>query len=306
MHGNGPRPTNVQSAISAPGSPEHILSARAGTFEISGPGARTGFKSSRSHLYCSLLVTGFANGISERVAIQIDREGIVAAFYGTFGVSIIVWAACVVAILLLLCDDPKPIRRIDLAVAAMAAIAFLLPIPSLSWLASALVAAYLTFSPQSSGLMRRAAAVIGAITVPMLWAKVLFAGMSNLILVVDAKLVSWVVGTQSAGNTIPFADGSGILFIEPGCSSLINVSLTYLCGVLFMTIYDRTWSVSIVRVMVIACSATIALNVVRMSTICIFPTYYDLIHGPFGSALAGTLTIALVLAIYIRGIKPDA
>jgi len=41
----------------------------------------------------------------------------------------------------------------------------------------------------------------------------------------DAKLVSWVVGTRSDGNAIPFADGSGMLFLEPACSSLTNLSI---------------------------------------------------------------------------------
>ncbi len=267
---------------------------------------QAGIKTSRTLVYCGLAIVGFANGASERIARAIDENGILAASYDTFGVSTVVWAALLAGIWLLLRSDPKPMRRIDIAVAASAAVAFLLPIPALSWLAITMIATHLAFSSQSTNLERRAGAVLGAATVPMFWARILFASMSNSILAADAKLVGWLVGTKSQGNVIPFADGSGMLFLEPACSSLTNVSLAYLCGVLFLKIYDRPWSLSATGTIAIACFATIALNVIRISSICLFPRYYDEIHGPLGATLAGWATIAVILTIYIRGIKPNA
>ncbi|MGO4841922.1 hypothetical protein AB4144_57635, partial [Rhizobiaceae sp. 2RAB30] len=106
----------------------------------------------------------------------------------------------------------------DLAVAVAASLAFLLPVPSLAWLAIAGIGAWLAWSSPAHGPLRRAAVVLVAMTVPMLWARILFASFSNTILGIDAKLVGLMVGTHSVGNTIPFANGNGVLFLEPACS----------------------------------------------------------------------------------------
>ena len=260
----------------------------------------------RTDLYCGLVIVGFANGISERIGNEIHRHGLMTAVFNTFGVSVVVWAAAVLALSLLLRAERQPATRMDFAVAVIASIAFLMPVPSVSWLALAGIAAYLAVTSDPPEPMRRAAVVIGAMTVPMLWARILFAAMSNTILEADAKLVSWIVGTRSTGNTVPFADGTGILFLEPGCSSLTNLSLAVLCGVLFVKGYNRRWSAAIVRTIVLACAATITINVVRIGTIGIFPDYYDVIHGQVGATLVDWIIIMAMIVIFTEGIKPDA
>lgn len=260
----------------------------------------------RNFLYCGLLIVGFANGISERVADEITIDGAVTAFFNTFGVSAVVWAAAIVAIWLLWNAPRQVPTRMDFAVAVAVCLAFLAPMPSLSWLAITGAAAYLTWTSAPHTQMRRAAAVMAAMTVPMLWARLLFATFSNIILGIDAKLVAWIVGTESSGNTIPFADGTGVLFLEPACSSLTNLSLALLCGVLFVKAYDRPWSASIVGTTLLACSATVAINVFRIGLIGVFPHSYEVIHGTIGATAAEWTTILVVLAIYSAGIKPDA
>ncbi len=260
----------------------------------------------RSLLFGGLTIVGFANGISERAAEQIYGSGAATALFNTFGVSVVVWAAAVVALWLLAQAPREAPTRMDLAVAVAASAAFLLPVPSLAWLAIAGIGAWLAWSSPAHGPMRRAAVVLVAMTVPMLWARILFASFSNTILGIDAKLVGWMVGTQSIGNTIPFANGNGVLFLEPACSSLTNVSLALLCGVLFVKVHDRPWSRSIIAATLLACAVTIAINVFRIALIGVYPDHYTLIHGPVGAMAAEWATILAVLVIYTAGIKPDA
>jgi exosortase/archaeosortase family protein len=260
----------------------------------------------RGLLFGGLTVVGFANGISERAAEQITGSGVVSALFNTLGVSAVVWAAAILALWLLAQAPREAPTRMDLAAAAAAAIAFLLPIPSLAWLAIAGVAAWLAWTSPPYGPLRRAAVVLAAMTVPMLWARILFALFSNTILGVDAKLVGWLVGTQSAANTVPLVNGNGVLFLEPACSSLTNVSLALLCGALFVKAYDRPWSRSIIGAILLACFVTIGINVFRISLIGVFPDYYALIHGTTGAMAAEWVTLLAVLAIYTAGIKPNA
>jgi exosortase/archaeosortase family protein len=261
---------------------------------------------SRSELFSGLAIVGFANGASERAGDEIARSGIVGAFFNTFDVSVVVWAALLVAVWLLLSAERARVGAADIAVGTAAAIAFLIPVPSLAWLAMAAMAAYLVWTSAPRSRMRRAAVLIGVLTVPMLWARLVFAALSNTLLGIDAKLVGWVVGTQSAGNAIPFADGSGMLFLEPACSSLTNLSLALLLGVVFVKAYDRQWTGPIVATMLLACAATVAINVTRISVIGVFPDTYELMHGGIGATVAAWTTVIAITLIYTKWIKPDA
>jgi exosortase/archaeosortase family protein len=259
----------------------------------------------RSDLYCGLIVVGFANGISERISNAIDRDGVVVALFNSFDVSVVMWAAGLVALSLLSRSERQPARGTDFAIAGVASAAFLMPIPSLSWLAFTGIAVYLAYSPISPPRMRRAAAVLGAMTIPMLWARILLATVSEYLLAADAKLVSWIVGTESNGNSIPFADGTGVLFLEPACSSLTNLSLVLLCGVVLVKAYDCAWSKRTAATILMACCAAIAINVIRISFIGVLPRYYDLIHGQVGATLAGWAIILTVSLIYFARIRPN-
>ena len=110
----------------------------------------------RSHLYGGLVVVGFANGASDRIASTVGRDGAATALLNMWGVSLVVWAAGAAVLSLLLRAKRHPVQRIDIAVAAAASMAFLLPIPQLSWLALAGIAICLA-ATTTDGPMRRAA-----------------------------------------------------------------------------------------------------------------------------------------------------
>ena len=97
-----------------------------------------------------------------------------------------------------------------------------------------------------------------------------------------------------------------MLFLEPACSSLTNVSLALLCGVLVVKLYDRAWSPTVVRTIFVACLATVAINIIRISLIGILPAYYDAIQGPVGATVAEWITNFAVVAIYAGGVQPNA
>ncbi|KQZ87080.1 hypothetical protein ASD64_06420 [Mesorhizobium sp. Root157] len=257
-------------------------------------------------LFLGVAVVGFVNGISEKVATAVQREGVAAAVFNTFGISIVIWVAGVIAAMMLWRAGERAVGRMDIAVAVLACATFLVPAPFMSWLGITLAGVYLCLGPAISPALRKAGTVLLALTVPMLWARLLFAVAGTRILEMDARLVSWIVGTQASGNTIPLADGSGVIFLEPACSSLTNVSLAMLCGVLFVSVQGLTWSKKAITATLLACAATVFINVFRIALIGVMPQYYAAIHGPTGAAIAGWITIVTILVIFTRGIRPDA
>lgn len=260
----------------------------------------------RPDLFAGLTVLGFLNGISEKVYRSVIDFGAAGAALQTFDVSLILWGACVAAVVLLLkADRAEPIGRRDLAVACLACLAFFLPVPAASWLGLCLLGWHLWATAREE-TVRRAAAIIVALTIPLFWARLLFAALSDTILHIDASLVGWVIGTVPTGNVVPLADGSGSLFFAPGCSSVANLSLALLSAAVFVNLRSGRWSPAFVAWAVASAAGVVALNVGRISLIGLFPERYDLIHGPVGAAVDGWLTLGVILLVGYHRIGRDA
>lgn len=258
----------------------------------------------RGQLFAALAAIGFANGISERVALETSQVGWLEAILNTFEISVIVWGALLAVLVLLWRAPPQPVKRADVAVTIIAGAAFVIPIPSLSWVALTGVALHLLRSTR--GPAGGAGLILLALTLPMFWAKVVMATFSAIILQVDATLVAWVVGTQRNGNLVPFADGSGSLWIAPGCSSFDNISLALVCSVTLMQVMGRRWSVPSLLWGLGACLAVIAINTIRIALIGIYPQGYELFHGPVGASVAGLATTVAVVGLCHLGATRSA
>ncbi|ANY78235.1 hypothetical protein BB934_08310 [Microvirga ossetica] len=260
---------------------------------------------SRNELFAGLVVVGFANGISERVGNAVANTGVAAALVNTFDISIIVWVAWVLSLAFLLRGPMQPVSRSDRLVAAGALLAFLVPVVPLSWLALAGMAIHLLRTSSRSSLLHRGTWILLALTVPMFWSRLLFAALSGSILQADAALVGWLVGTPRLGNAIQFVDGSGYLWIAPGCSSLANVSLAILCWVTVAKVSDRHGSLRDLGWVALACMAVVVINVTRISLLGLYPEHFDLIHGAVGATVASWLILGATVAICLFGARRD-
>ena len=259
----------------------------------------------RQALFSGLALILLLNAISEKASTSL-AQGVLPALFNTFDISLIVWGAAAAAIALLWRDTPVRPTRADLAVAAGIGFAALVPVPTLSALALSGLALWLYQSSPAGGLSRRAASILLALTVPLMWARLLFAVASGSLLRLDSLLISLVLGTTANGNVVPFADGSGSLFIAPGCSSFTNVSLAVLSSAAIMAYYGRKWTWGALGWSALACLAVIAINVARISMIGYFPAEYDLIHGVVGATIASWLTLVAILVVGFQGVRPDA
>lgn len=259
---------------------------------------------SRQALFSGLALILLLNAISEKASGSL-AQGFLPALFNTFDISLIIWGAAIAAIALLWRDAPARPGRADITVAALVGLAALVPVPTLSALALSGLAVWLYQSSDES-LTRRAAAILLALTVPLMWARLLFAIASESLLRVDSLLIALMLGTTANGNVVPFADGSGSLFIAPGCSSFTNVSLAVLSSAAIMAYYGRKWTWAALGWSALACLAVIAINVGRIGMIGYFPAEYDLIHGTLGATLAGWLTLIAILVIGFQGVRSDA
>ena len=266
----------------------------------------------RPELFAGLCILGFANGIAGRVHLSVIRDGVAVALANTFSISAVVWIAFVACPMLLLRIPREAPTRADLTMAACALGAFMLPLDPLSWVALTMLALYilrdtlLAFTrcrPEPLSFAHRGAWVLLATTVVMLWAKLLLAIASNMILRLDAILVGWLSGTRRVGNTVQFADGAGAIWIEPPCSSVANVSLAVLCWTLFAQARGLRWTMANAGWCLLACLAVVGINAARIGSMALNRDQFDLIHGPMGTTIVSWLTVAAMVGICALGTR---
>jgi hypothetical protein len=96
----------------------------------------------RGEFFAGLFILGFSNGIFERIAWTIENNTIENAILGTFGISVLVWVACVIAVSLLLRQPPEPVTRNDLILGVAVTAAALVPSAKASWIALTVLGLY--------------------------------------------------------------------------------------------------------------------------------------------------------------------
>ena len=259
----------------------------------------------RGVFFAGLFILGFSNGLFEKIMEAIARGTVGSAILDTFGISVLIWAACFIAISLLLRHPPERLTRDDLILGAAITAAALLPSSKASWLALTGLGLYGLWCFEAGEPARRAAFIILSITVPMLWSRLVFDMLSHLILQADAILVSLIVGTERVGNTVGFADNSGYLFILPPCSSLANVSLAVLGWALFIQAFALRPSLNDIWWCLTTCSAMIVINVTRMALVGLHPEHYELLHGAVGASVASFLGLAAIVGINLIRVRRD-
>jgi exosortase/archaeosortase family protein len=259
----------------------------------------------RNQFFAGLFFLGCVNGLAAKVISSIDLSGLQDALINTFDISAIVLIACAAGLWLMRCREEQSVTPTDLAVGASALALIALPIGGLSWLAVGELALYILLFADASPALRRGATIMLAVTVPMLWSKLLFETFANLILDIDASLVGWMLGTERTGNLVHFANGSGYLAIFPACSSLANMSLALLCWVTVSELAEHRRSVRDLWWCLLACGSVLAINVGRMSLMGLSVQHYETIHSEVGDAVAGTAILVVTLAWSLMGVRRE-
>lgn len=258
----------------------------------------------RGEFFAGLFALGCASGLSARVIRSVDRHGWAEALFSTFEISAIVWVSCAAGIWLVLQDRTTDIRPADRAIGAAFVLLVILPVGALSWVAISALGIYVIASTTDAS-SRRGASILLAVTVPLLWSRVLFQFFANPILQIDASLVARMLNTERTGDVVRFADGSGSLAILPGCSSLANVSLAILCWVAVSRIvahkrsaYDLLWLLAV-------CASVVAVNVTRISIQGLSQWHYTMFHSQFGDTISNAIILGLTLGLSLLGVRRD-
>jgi hypothetical protein len=249
----------------------------------------------RDEFFAGLYILGLVNGMTGHFILALKMEG----WNGLISFDVIVLFACFAGISLLLSDSRGELRSADLAVAVVFLGLVILPIFTLSWVAVTGLSLYILLFANDSPTRKRSALILLALTVPKLWGRLLFQLFERQLLEIDAWLTASLLGTDRVGNIVAFADGSGYMEIIPYCSSYTNLSLAFLCFVSVTQWAGHRWSAIDLLWSTLACASVILLNVTRIALMGLHRSYYEALHGEWGTMVVGSIILGVTVGFSV-------
>ena len=261
---------------------------------------------SRDQFFTGLFILALVNGLAARASQGLSQFDLSALAAAALGVSAVVWFACFAALSLVLRETgDEAVKTVDGFVGFAVLFLVAVPVKELSWFALAALGLYVIWTSQAGSTMRRGALIFLAITVPMCWGPLSLHAFAQPFLWTDALFVSNLIGTAQTGNLVKFADGSGYFQIFPACSSYHNMSLAFLAWISASQFVERKWSPIDLVWCLLAALSVFAVNVTRIGLIGLYRNHFETIHGPFGSTVADCLSLSLILAICLLGVRRE-
>jgi exosortase/archaeosortase family protein len=258
----------------------------------------------RNEFFAGLYILGLANGLLGRAILTANFDGWMGALLG-IDINVILLFACYAGVSALLSEKKDEIRSADLVVASIFLGLVILPIFALSWVAVTGLSLYILLFASDGSERRRGAIILLAVTVPMLWSRLLFQFFAKPILDIDATLVAWLLGTERSGNMVQFADSSGSMVVLPACSSLANMSMAFLCWVSVTQWARHKWSPMDLLWSSLACASVIVVNVTRISLMGWSHDHYEAIHSQQGDLVVGSVMLGLMVGFSVIGARRE-
>jgi hypothetical protein len=259
----------------------------------------------RDEFFAGLYILGCANGLLGRIIQSLHFDGWTGAILAV-DMNVIVLFAAFAGVSALLGEKKKDdIRAADFAVAVIFLGLVSLPIFALSWVAVTGLSLYILLFANGGSERRRGALILLALTVPMLWSRLLFQFFAKTILDVDATLVAWLLGTERVGNMVNFADGSGYMVVLAACSSLANMSIAFLCWVSITQWAKHRWSAMDLVWSSLACASVIIVNVTRISLMGVSRGHYEAIHSQWGDFVVSSIMLGLMVGFSVLGARRE-
>lgn len=254
----------------------------------------------RGEHFAAAGVLAALNVQADQIVAAVRYQPLSDAVFGAAGISVIIWAAMVAA-WKIGAEDCHPFsgKRDYSVLAAIIALSFI-PISHAAQAGLLLCAGYMVATAAPADAQRRSAFVLLALTGPLIWGRLILNLFGVPILALDAHLVGAAIGSQVDGNVVQFAGGGGKQFLIGGaCSSVHNMSLALLlwttAAMLFRIRIDRRYVLTGMAMVVVM----FVLNVLRLSSIGIYPEHFDYLHYGTGAALfgwAGLISAGLLAA----------
>ena len=111
------------------------MSVQSNELAVRGSVLRMASELCRGDYFGGLFILGYASGYASRIIQSVEGLGWGDAVFSTFGISVIIWVACIAGVFLILRDRTVGVGSFEIALGAVFVFLVILPIGPLSWVA---------------------------------------------------------------------------------------------------------------------------------------------------------------------------
>lgn len=241
-------------------------------------GESTASAVTRGQVCAVCILALLANAVVKTVLGTLGDRGWAALSEG-LGLSWAFWLSFILCVRLAIRAEPAPAKRADWLAAGLCLLAAASPIGPWSSGAATILGLWLLFDRSAGPGLKAAAMVLLAITVNLLWGRLLMVFFVAQIAAVDAHIVALVVHTSVQGNRVLMLDGHHMSIIQ-ACTSVENASVALMMFVAIVRTFRPTPRPSEWLYLAAIFAFVVALNDVRLSLMARSVEMFQLVHGP--------------------------
>ncbi|MFL5295927.1 MAG: hypothetical protein ACJ798_06045 [Phenylobacterium sp.] len=250
----------------------------------------------RPQLYAAAILLLLLNAAAAKAIQAIAEHGPLAALADGLGHSWAFWVAAFAAVRLALLEPAARVRPRDLWICGAGALAALAPVSQLAGLACSALAAAILFDRSQGPRMRAAAWVLAAISVQLVWSRLVMLFFVQPIAAADAHMLSWIIQRPVTGNLVAFAQDHHRLSIWAGCTSVQNASTALMLYVAVVRSFRPQPRRSELYALAGVFISVVAINLVRLSLMAQTIEMYHLVHGDLGQGVVNAVITLTGLA----------
>jgi hypothetical protein len=259
----------------------------------------------QSNIFSAAMLVCVTNALVAPVRQTIVESGLLAGLGQGFGVSWGLWLSFALAVRLGFRAYETQASAADLAFAGVSVAIAALPVTGLASVAATLLGLWAAFSRRSGPELRASALILLAISVNLLWAKVMMLVLAGPIEALDAYAVSVIRQLPAHGNIVALASGQGRMVIMAGCTSVANASLALL---LWLAVTRSARPVPKPGEWRLAAAVFLTVVAINTTRLCLMASSSEQIvfwHETTGEAIATILVTASALAWALWGVRRE-
>lgn len=223
-----------------------------------------------------------ANAVAAKVITALAEVGPVSALLSGLGLSWAFWLSFALCIRLAVLEGARAARPRDLLVCAICLVAALVPVSPVSALACTALAVFILLDRTLGLYVKAAAMVLLAISIQLLWGRLLMLFFLAPVAALDAHLVGLIVQTSVQGNMVRFADGTHRMSILEACTSVQNASMALMLFVAIVRTFRPKPKVSELYFLLGLFISVVMINIIRLTLMAQNIEMFHLVHGDIG------------------------
>jgi exosortase/archaeosortase family protein len=259
----------------------------------------------RAQFLAGVIALVLANAVTAKVLQSFAQTGAAATLSSGLGVSWTYWLACAACLWLAWTQDPAPLRPRDLWLGAACVGAALVPISQASGLACTLLGLAILIDKGQGVRIKAAAMILIAISIQVLWSRLLMLFFVGPIATLDAHAISLIIQRPVVGNEVRFVDNSHKLSILSACTSVQNASMALMLYVTVVRSFRPRPRWSEIYALAGVFASVVAINYARLVLMAQNIEMFNFVHSGAGWPITEAIITVTILAWAIGSVRRE-